>query len=69
MDKDYMREAAKAIEAKLPDKHGFLLLVAPFGADGRMFYVSSMVLETALNLMKEFLLNSGESEEWMKHIK
>jgi hypothetical protein len=69
LDKDYMREAAKAIGDRLPDNHGFLLLTAPFGEDGRMFYVSSMVREDALSLLKEFLLKSGESEDWMKHIK
>src|SRR5260221_6288336 len=31
MSKEYMQEAARAVEAKLPDNHGFLLLVSPFG--------------------------------------
>ena len=70
MTKEYLSEAARAVEAKLPDNHGFLLLVAPYGeGEGRLVYVSTMRRPDALNLLKEFLLKAGAAEDWMKHIK
>lgn len=69
MDKEYMNEAAKALDAKLPDNHVFILLVAPIGDDGRLNYVGSMSRESAINCMKEFLIKAGAAEDWMKHIK
>lgn len=70
MDKEYLKEAAKVIEAKLPDNHGFLLLVAPFGEgdDKRLVYISSMERASAIALLKEWLLKAGAAEDWMKHI-
>lgn len=70
LDKDYLRQAAKAVEAKLPDNHGFILLVAPWGnSNGRLTYISSLERESALSLLKEWLLKAGAAEDWMKHIK
>jgi hypothetical protein len=69
MNKDYLRAAASAISDKLPDQHGFLLLVANYGEGGRLYYVSTMTRDTALNVLKEFLLKAGAAEDWMQHIK
>lgn len=70
MNKDYLDYAAKAIDAKLPDNHGFILLVAPYGAtNGRLTYISSLRREDAINLLKEWLIKCSSEEEWMKHIK
>lgn len=71
MDREYLKEAARAVDAKLPDNHGFILLVAPYGEnpDNRLTYIASMQREDAINVMKEFLLKAGASEDWMKHIK
>lgn len=71
MDKEYLKEAARAVEAKLPDNHGFILLVAPFGSgpNNRLAYIASMQREDAINVMKEFLLKAGAAEDWMRHIK
>lgn len=70
MDKEYLKTAAKAVEDKLPDNHGFILLVALFGdADGRrLVYISSMERTTAIAAMKEWLIKAGAAEDWMKHI-
>ena len=71
MDKEYLKLAAKAIEDRLPDNHGFILLISPFG-DGenqRVVYTSNVRREDAINLLKEFLIKAGGEEEWMKHIK
>lgn len=70
MDKDYLIQAARALESKLPDNHAFILIVAPIGAqDGRLAYVASMQREDAINVLKEFLLKAGAEEDWMRHIK
>lgn len=71
MDKEYLKEAAKAVNAKLPDNHGFILLVAPYGEgeNNRLTYISSMTRETAIAALKEWLIKSSGEEEWMKHLK
>ena len=70
MDKQYLTKAARAVEATLPDNHGFILMVMPFNTrDARLAYISSMVREDAINILKEWLINCGHEEDWMKHIK
>lgn len=69
MNKEYLQEAAKAVQAKLPDEHGFILFVAPFGEGKRLVYVSTFDRSDALNVLKEFLLRNDQAEDWMKHIK
>jgi hypothetical protein len=70
MDKNYLNEAAKAIDAALPDHHGFILLAVPLeGGDGRLKYISSLKREDAINVLKEWLIKASGEEEWMKHIK
>lgn len=71
MDKEYLKEAARVVEAKLPDNYGFILLVAPFGKgeNNRLTYISSMNRVDAINILKEWLVRVGGEEEWMKHIK
>lgn len=70
-DKEYLKEAARAVEAKLPDNHGFILLVAPFGEgpDNRITYISSMQRLDAINLLREWLIRASGEEEWMRHLK
>jgi hypothetical protein len=70
-DKEYLKEAAKAVEAKLPDNHGFILLVVPYGgaSEHRLNYISSMRREDAINVLKEWLIKASGKEDWMKHIK
>jgi hypothetical protein len=69
-DSDTMRLIAGDVKRSLPPGYGFFVLVAPFDSeDGRANYVSNMTRETALLVMKEFLLRAGAAEDWMKHIK
>lgn len=69
-DKQYLNEAAKAVHAKLPDHHGFILMAIPFeGGDGRLKYISNLKREDAINFLKEWLIKCGAEEDWMKHIK
>lgn len=70
MNQQYLNEAAKTIEAKLPDNHGFILLVAPYSEhpDKRLVYISSMRRTDAINALKEWLIKAGATEDWMQHI-
>lgn len=70
-DKEYLKEAARAVVAKLPDLHGFILLAAPFGeSDGRrLVYISNIDRQCAISMLKEWLIQASGEEEWMKHIK
>lgn len=70
MDKQYLREMAELVKAKLPDNHGFILLAFPFGEDpGRLIYASTAERSTAIAAIKEFLLRNDSAEDWMKNIK
>lgn len=71
MDREFLKEAARAVEAKLPDKYGFILLAFPFNGEGdaRLVYISNADRAGVLNAMKEWLLKCGAAEDWMKHIK
>lgn len=71
MDREYLKEAARAVQAKLPDGHGFILLAFPFNGEGdsRLVYISNAQRTDALNAMKEWMLKCGASEDWMRHIK
>lgn len=68
-DKQYLADAAGAIDALLPDHHGFLLLAIPFkGGDQRVKYISNLKREDAIKVLKEFLIRCCGEEDWMKHI-
>lgn len=71
MDKQYLREMADVLKAKLPDNHGFILITFPYGDDpgSRMTYASTAERKDCLNVLKEFLLRNDAAEDWMKHIK
>jgi hypothetical protein len=72
MDKDYLRQSAKAVQDRLPDNHSFILLVAENGEprkESRLYYISSMERASAVNVLKEWLIKASGEEEWMKHIK
>lgn len=67
-DVEFLRAAARAVEAKLPDNHGFILLVAPYGDGGRLRYIASIERPCAIAMLKEFLIRAGAEEDWMKQI-
>lgn len=71
MDKQYLREMADVLKAKLPDNHGFILITFPYGDDPgqRMTYTATAERKDCLNVLKEFLLRNDAAEDWMKHIK
>jgi hypothetical protein len=70
VDREYLKDMARQLEARLPDGHGFILLAFPFGeGDGqRLFYISNAKREDAIAALKEWLITASGEEEWMKHI-
>lgn len=69
-DKEYLKDAGKAVDALLPDHHGFIIMAVPFaGGDRRLKYVSNLKREDAVRVLKEFLIRCCGEEEWMRHIK
>jgi hypothetical protein len=71
MDREFLKEAAKAIHAKLPDNYGFILFAMPLHGEGdkRLVYVSNIERADAIASLKEWMLKCGAAEDWMKHIK
>lgn len=72
MDREFLKLAGQAIKEKLPDNYAFILLAAPIGTDAgdnRLVYISSMDRESAINVLKAWLIQASGPEEWMTHIK
>ena len=68
-DKEYLNQAAKAVDALLPDHHGYIIFAVPFtGGDKRLKYTSNLSRKDAIKVLKEFLIVGCGEEEWMKHI-
>ena len=65
--KEYLRLAADAAAAKLPDNHGFVLITTPVGAEGRVNYIANIDREDAVAMLKTLLFAWGKDEAWMKH--
>lgn len=73
LDRKFLQDAAGAVRQKLPDGYAFILLAAPTGApagpgEHRLVYVSDMTRESAISVLKEWLLKCGAAEDWMRHI-
>jgi hypothetical protein len=71
MDREFLKEVAQQVKAKLPDNYGFIVLAAPFNGEGdnRLVYTSNIQRGDAIAMLKEWLLKCGAAEDWMKHIK
>jgi len=71
MDREFLTLMARDLKARLPDNYSFILLAAPneHQGDGRLVYTASMTRESAIAVMKEFLIRAGAAEDWMQHIK
>jgi len=66
--REIMQDIAKDVKERIPEGHGFFVLVYPFeGFDGRANYVSNGKREDVINSMKEFIIKCGHGEDWMKH--
>lgn len=71
MDREFLKEAAHAVKAKLPDNYGFILLATPLEGQGdkRLVYIANIQREDVVAMLKEWLLQAGAAEDWMRHIK
>lgn len=69
-DREYLREMAKLVSAKLPDDYGFIVLAMPFNGQGgnRLVYTSNIQRVDAIAMLKEFMLRCGAAEDWMRHL-
>lgn len=60
----FLRDACKAIDALLPDNHGFVLLVAPLtaqpGPNDYVRYAASVQRGDAANMLKDLLKHWGQ---------
>jgi len=64
-----IQAAARAALNVLPDSHGFMLLVVPFGdgsGEGTAQYVSNLNREDAIKGLKTLLFRWGINDDWMK---
>ena len=70
LDREFLKEAADAVKARLPDNYGFILLATPvpWEGDKRLIYVANCERADAIAMLKEWLLKCGAAEDWMKHI-
>ena len=71
MTEEELNLLAMNIEKYIPEDMGFFLLVAPTGdapQTKRSQYVSNCDRESAISVMKEWLIQCGHEEDWMKHI-
>ena len=75
LDRQFLYDTAELVKARLPDNYGFIILAAPFNADGkkqgdgRLVYTANIQRENAIALLKEWMLKCGAAEDWMQHIK
>ncbi len=64
-----MQDIGHAIDERIPEGWGFLVMVFPFeGHEGGANYTSTADRKDAIHLMKEFLIKCGAGEDWMMHI-
>lgn len=68
-DKEWMIEAMKAAEYKMPDQQAIMLFSYPIGRPGNLRYSSTLSREDAITLVKQWLFAQGEKEAWMEHVK
>ena len=70
MDESELNSLASHIDRCLPKGMGFFLLVAPTGdvPDRRSQYVSNCSRKDIINVMKEWLIQCGHEEDWMKDV-
>lgn len=70
LDRQFLKDTADLVKARLPDNYGFIVLAAPFngGGDARLVCTSNIRREDAIAMLKEWLLKCSAAEDWMKHI-
>jgi len=75
-----MNDIAHAVEERLPDGFGFMIMVFPMkgteakqppGREGQpmLNYVSNAKREEVINVLKEWLIKCSAAEDWMRDIR
>jgi len=67
-----MQGVAEAVDEKIPDGYGFIVLVFPFTGTGgpeagRAKYASNASRKKAVEALKEWLITNGAEDDWIKH--
>ena len=60
--------AMQAAQSELGEGVAFIMLATPFGEESTLRYGSNMDRETAICVLKEWLIKCGAEEDWMKHL-
>jgi hypothetical protein len=70
MERGFVQAMAEAVEARIPDGYGFVVMAFPLEGqgDGRLVYASNGRREDVVAALKEFLLRCGAAEDWMRHL-
>lgn len=63
-----LNDIACAINERLPEGHGFIVLTFKFDPGGSLNYASNADRKDCIAVLKEFLIKTGAAEDWMKHI-
>lgn len=67
-DVDWIKNAAAAALAKMPDNSAFILLACPFGESPRLRYISNMKRESGYGALKQFIEHiEADPSGWMRH--
>lgn len=67
-DREYLQEASEAIAGRLPDNHGFILLVTAIGVENpRLYYTSSLDRKDALAVIEEWRERNRDPKNWLRH--
>ena len=64
-----MNQLCNIITEFLPDKHGFIVFTFPTGdaKDRQLRYASNANRKDAVNCLKEWMIQRGYDEDWMRH--
>ncbi len=66
---DRMQGIARKVDAAIPPKHGFVVLVFEFGGPGKeLHYVSNSDRADIIAAMKEWIRLAGTPENFAKHL-
>lgn len=66
---EQVQRLCQIISEFLPPKHGFIVFMCPTGdaPDRRMRYASNLKREQAVAGLKEWMIQRGFDENWMRH--
>lgn len=68
MDYDAFNGLMSTVDMLIPDDASFFIFVAKNGGETKCKFGSSMERESAIAVMKEFILRNGSAEEWMNNM-